>query len=81
MEQCEDLKSHDYHILMQQVMPLCLKDLIDRGPRMAIIKVGRVFMRICSKVVDLSGAQSLKKDTAIALCFLEKNFHHHSLIQ
>ena len=68
------LKSHDYHILMQQIMPLCLRDLMDRGPRMAIIKVGRIFQRICSKIIDPSSAQSLREDTAIALCLLEKEF-------
>ena len=47
---------------------------------MAIIKVGRVFWRFCSKVIDPSSAQSLKEDTAIALCLLKKNLHHHFLI-
>ena len=47
---------------------------MDRGPRMAIIKVGRIFQRICSKIIDPSGAHSLKEDTAIALCLLQKEF-------
>ena len=33
------LKSHDYHVLMQQVLPLCLRNLMLRGPRMALIKL------------------------------------------
>ena len=33
------LKSHDYHILMQQVMPLALRGLMERGPRMAVMRI------------------------------------------
>ena len=36
-------KSHDYHVLMQQVMPLALRGLLQRGPRMAVMRICRVF--------------------------------------
>ena len=65
--------NHEYHIAMW-------KGLMNRGTRMAIIKVGCVFRRIYLKVIDPSGAQSLKEDTSIALCLLEKKIHHHFLI-
>lgn len=68
------LKSHDYHILMQQILPLCLRNLMAKGPRMAIIKLSRVFQKLCSKVVDLRTMDSLKEDVVIALCLLEKEF-------
>ncbi len=37
------MKSHDYHMLMQQVLPLCLKGLMVVEPWMVIIKLSHVF--------------------------------------
>ena len=68
------LKSHDYHVMMQQVLPLCLRNLMAKGPHMAIMKLSRMFHKICSKVVDPTATETLKEDVAIALCLLEKEF-------
>ena len=68
------LKSHDYHVMMQDMLPLCLRHLLDKGPRMAIMKLSRVFKKICSRVVDPAQMVSLKEDTALVLCLLEKEF-------
>ena len=68
------LKSADYHVMMQQILPLCLRHLLDKGPHMAIMKLSRVFKKICSKVVDSANMVSLKEDTALVLCLLEKEF-------
>ena len=46
------LKSHDYHVLMQQVMPLALCGLLKPGPRMAVMRICKVFYRVCMKVYD-----------------------------
>ena len=46
------LKSHDYHVLMQQLLPLALRDLMKPGPRMAIMKMCKVFRRLCTKVYN-----------------------------
>jgi len=43
------LKSHDYHILMQHIMPLCLRTLLTKEIRVAIIRICRVFTRLCAK--------------------------------
>jgi hypothetical protein len=44
------LKSHDYHVLMQQIMPLALRGLLQPGPRMAVMRISKVFRRICHSV-------------------------------
>jgi hypothetical protein len=46
------LKSHDYHVLMQQVLPLALHGLMKPGPQMAIMRVCKIFHRICTKVYN-----------------------------
>lgn len=33
------LKSHDYHVLIQTLLPMALRGLMEDGPRMAIMRV------------------------------------------
>jgi hypothetical protein len=37
------MKSHDYHMLMQQVLPLCLWGFMEMEPWMAIMRLNHVF--------------------------------------
>ena len=47
------LKTHDFHILLQHVIPLCLRNV--GNPRVvgAVMRVSRLFQNICAKVVDV----------------------------
>ena len=68
------LKSHDYHVLMQQLLPLCLRTLLDRDTRVAIMRLSRVFVRLCAKSVDPSSMEQLLEYTAETLSMLEMVF-------
>ena len=68
------LKSHDYHILMQQLLPLCCPTLLDKDTRVTIMRLSRVFLRLCMKSVDPSSMETLFEDIAETLCMLEKVF-------
>jgi hypothetical protein len=68
------LKSHDYHILMQQVMPLALRGLMDPGPRMAIMRMCRVFRRLGTKVYNPADFPSLELDVAESMALMEIEF-------
>ena len=68
------LKSHDYHILMQTLIPLALRGLMERNTRMAIMRACRVFRRICCKVWDPAQADDLREDVAITMCLMEISF-------
>ncbi len=68
------LKSHDYHILMQQVMPLALRGLMEPGPRLAIMRMCRVFRRLCTKVYNPADFPSLEADVAESMALLEIQF-------
>jgi hypothetical protein len=46
------LKTHDFHILLQQVIPLCLRNVGHPKVVGAIMRVSRLFRKICTKVVD-----------------------------
>jgi hypothetical protein len=44
------MKSHDYHMLMQQVLLLCLWGLMAMESWMAIMRLNHVFQQVCVKV-------------------------------
>ncbi len=46
------MKSHDYHILFQQILPLCIWHRMNKVPPKTIIRICKVFKRICTKVND-----------------------------
>ncbi len=68
------LKSHDYHVLMQQVMPLALRDLMAPGPRLAVMRMCKVFRRLCTKVYNPADFPSLEQDVAESMALLEIEF-------
>lgn len=68
------LKSHDYHTLMQQILPVALRGLLDKKVRTTITRVSRFFNAICSKVVDASKLASLQEEFTTTMCLLEKYF-------
>jgi len=56
---------------MQQLLPLCLRGLMDQRTRIAIMRFSHIFRRICSKVLDPADMGTLKEDAAITMCMLE----------
>jgi hypothetical protein len=70
----QHLKSHDYHILMEHVIPVVLQGLLAAGPRRAIFRLCRVFQRIGSPVLDPSTFSEFMNDGTETLCLLEKEF-------
>ncbi len=46
------MKSHDWHVLIQQLMPLALRGLMDPHVRLALMRLSRIFRKICVKVWD-----------------------------
>jgi hypothetical protein len=68
------LKSHDYHVIMQQLLPLALRGLLKPGPRMAIMRICKVFRRICTNVYNPMDYDSLTIDVAESMALLEMEF-------
>lgn len=68
------LKSHDYHILIQTLIPLALRGLMDPTTRMAIMRASRIFRRLCCKVWDPAQEDNLREDVAITMCLMEITF-------
>ena len=68
------LKSHDHHVLVQQILPAACRNLLGRGVRETIIRLGNLFERICAKVIRVSSIPALKTYAAETLCLLEIHF-------
>ncbi len=60
------------HVLMQQVLPLCLCTLTQEETQMSLISLIRVFNKICLKVIDPSMMEVLKEEVAETMWSLEK---------
>ena len=68
------LKSHDYHVLMQQVLPLAIRGLMQPRPPMAVMRMSKLFRRICTKVYNPADFSSLEQDVAESMALLEMEF-------
>ena len=65
------LKSHDFHVLMQQLLSVAIRDILPNKVRLAITRLCFFFNAIYSKVLDLVKFDDLKNEAAIILCQLE----------
>jgi hypothetical protein len=59
---------------MQQLLPLGLRGLLKLGPRLAMMRMCKVFRRICTKVYNRAEYESLESDVAESLALLEMEF-------
>ena len=76
MKECKisGLKSHDNHILMQQIFPIALRGSLPSHVTSHLIKLACFFREICFKTLTVSDIVTLEADIAVTLCELEKIF-------
>ncbi|BBH07141.1 hypothetical protein Prudu_018990 [Prunus dulcis] len=68
------LKSHDCHTLMQQLLPVAIRSVLEKPARYAITRLCFFFNAICAKTVDVSKLDKLEEDVVVTMCLLEKYF-------
>ena len=68
------LKSHDCHVLMQQLLAIAIRDVLPKKVRHAITHLHFFFNATCSKVVDPLKLDALENEAAIILCQLKMYF-------
>lgn len=68
------LKSHDNHILMQQLLPIILRNLVPKNVLKPLIEVSSFFRLICAKVMRVEELDHLQDRIALTLCHLERIF-------
>ncbi|XP_073120666.1 uncharacterized protein [Henckelia pumila] len=69
-----DLKSHDYHTLMQQLLPVAIRGVLPKHVRDTITRLCFYFNELYSNVMDVSKLDELQREIVMILCLLEKYF-------
>ena len=68
------LKSHDCHVLMQQLLPVAIRGILPDKVRITITRLCLFFNDICSKVFDPSTLDDLQNEAVTVLYQLEMYF-------
>jgi hypothetical protein len=67
-------KSHDNHVILQQLLPLAVRRILPENVSAALIRVSNFFKQIYSPVIRVSDMQKLEVEIAETICLLEKIF-------
>ena len=68
------LKSHDYHVLMQHLLPVASRGLMVKKARKTIIRLCSFFNKLCQRVLDREKVEQINAEIIEVLCELEKYF-------
>ncbi|XP_058723125.1 uncharacterized protein LOC131594944 [Vicia villosa] len=68
------LKSHDYHVLFERIIPLVIKGLLPKDACDPLIELSLFFGDLCSKELQMDELNRLDKNIAVTLCKLERIF-------
>ena len=73
------LKSHDSHVLMQQLLPIALRGSLSSNVVRPLVKMFAFFNGICSTTLRQEDMDRLEGDVYINLCKMEQVqfFYHH----
>ena len=68
------LKSHDTHILIQQLFPIAIRGNLPKKVSSTLIDLSCYFKEICSKVLNVEDLERLETQIVMTLCQLERMF-------
>lgn len=74
LDECKvmGLKSHYFHVLMQQLLPMVGGGLLLKGTRLAICRLCSYFNKLCQCVIDREVMLELEIEVIDILCRLER---------
>ena len=75
-EECRlyGMKSHDYHVFMQTLIPLAFHDLLSKGIWDALTEISHFFRDICSNKLNVDHIERLETNIIEIICKLEMIF-------
>lgn len=68
------LKSHDSHIIMRDLLPIAVRNLLPQDVTSAIIELSRFFRNISARVLDPDDLDKLQEHIIMTLCHMEMVF-------
>ncbi|XP_058076314.1 uncharacterized protein LOC131224884 [Magnolia sinica] len=74
MKKILGLKSHDTHVLMQQILSIVVRRTLPPNVSSILIELSEFFRDLCSKVGRMQDFKFLESQIALTLCHLERIF-------
>jgi hypothetical protein len=68
------MKSHDYHIFMERLLPIAVRGFIDDAIWLALAELSFFFRQLCATEISIEKMKALEDSVPILLCKLEKIF-------
>ena len=68
------LKSHNFHVLMQNLLLVAFRGILPKNVRQVITRLCIFFNLICRKLIDPNNLDALENEAIIILCQLEMYF-------
>ncbi|KAG5547799.1 hypothetical protein RHGRI_013476 [Rhododendron griersonianum] len=68
------LKSHDYHVLIQRILPIGMRGFVDKEISTTLFELGSFFQDLCSRKLKRCEIEKLEERIVHILCKLEKIF-------
>ena len=62
------LKSHNCHVLLQQILPIGLREFADKDISIVLFELGNFFQDLCSRTLKQSELEKLEKRIVLILC-------------
>ena len=76
LKQCKlfGLKSHDCHILIQQLLPLAIRNVLPDKVTAVLVELSSYFKQICNRSVNHADLDNIQHRIILTLCHLEMLF-------
>jgi len=68
------LKSHDYHIIMERLLPVMFRGYLDDDVWKALAELSYFYRQLCAKEIEKAMMEKLEKEIPVLICKLEKIF-------
>ena len=68
------MKSHDCHILIEQLLPIAIRNLLPDNVTAVLIELSSFFRQLCAKSLSLLDLDKLQSRIILTLCHLEMLF-------
>lgn len=68
------LKSHDYHIFMERVLPATFRGFLPEGIWACLAELSHFYRQLCAKQISKDTMLSMEQNIVVLICKLEKIF-------
>jgi hypothetical protein len=68
------LKSHDYHIIMERLLPIMFQGYFDDAMWTVLVEQSYFYRQLCDKEIAVEMMQKLENEILVLLCKMEKFF-------